>query len=137
LDYILEQAQSLSRDSCCPRLIPATRRRLAVVLNRQGVVLEIDVALSFRLGYEPHQVVGQNLYALMPEHRRAYRWTRHVEVVTSGVPLACRDQGEQGHGYDCLWVPIIRDGRVEQVMVFVAEVREFVEVLPDGSRQVA
>lgn len=136
LAYILEQAESLSRE-CCTRMIPATRRRLALVLNRQGVVLEIDPVTAFRLGYEPHQMVSQNLYALLPEHRRAYRWARHVEVVRSGKPLACRDQGELGHGYDCLCVPVIRDGRVGQVMVFVAEIREFVEVVPGGARQVA
>ena len=135
LAYILEQAQRL--ESCCPRMIPATRRRLVVVLTRQGVVLEIDAAVAFRPGYEPHQMVSQNLYALLPEHRRAYRWARHVEVVRSGKPLACRDQGELGHGYDCLCVPVIRDGRVGQVMVFVAEIREFVEVVPGGARQVA
>ena len=134
LRYILDEATALVGRDTLDRIC-STSRRHVLTLNRQAIVLEIDPVVAARLGYTPQQLVGKNLYAMMPPHRRGYRWAKHMTVVTTGKPLVCQDQGEQGHLYDMLLMPVIRNGRVEQVMVFAAERREFVEVLPDGTRR--
>jgi len=119
------------------RMIPAIKRRLIFILSRQATVIDVDPVIAQRLGCTREELIGQNPYSIMAPQRRAYRWARYMEVVTSGKPLCYTDRGEQGHHYELLLMPVIYDSRVESVLVFAAENehREFTEILPDGTER--
>lgn len=96
----------------------------AMLMDRDGVVLAINETGAWRFGKKPAEMVGQNLYSILPPDLAASRAERVNEVFRSGLPLHLQDQRDE-NCFDTNIYPILDvDGKVFQVAVYAADITE-------------
>lgn len=100
----------------------------AFLMKADGTLLALNEALARSLGRDARQVVGWDVWSLVPAELAAARRARVDAVLRSGLPLRFEDQGASGRVFDNSIFPVKDDlGRVARVAVFARDVTDFRE----------
>jgi PAS domain S-box-containing protein len=86
-----DQEASWMREASLRTLLDATDDSIALVA-RDGTLLRINPAGARRLGGDPQELTGRNLYALLPQDLVASRRERLGGVFSSGAPVHFEEQ---------------------------------------------
>ena len=139
LDYILLEAYKICHDSlrCLPApadcevmdCIPAHCRFL-VAMKPGGEIQSVSrqFAMMLQPGAQPEDMIGRNVFALVPSETVEYRMRYHAACVQFRQPIRLTDYGQHGHVYESVLVPVVQDDAVTSVVMLAAVThpREFV-----------
>ncbi|MBZ0104668.1 MAG: PAS domain S-box protein [Sulfuricella denitrificans] len=95
-----------------------------ILLDRQGTVLAINETGAKRFKTPAHELVGRNVYELLPSDLAASRGEAIKLVIRSGQPAYQKDERD-GIYFNSTFYPIFdAAGQVAQVAVYAADVTE-------------
>lgn len=114
----LEQSEAISR-----ALIDATAET-AMLLDREGTVLAINMVGASRLGGTQEEIVGRNFYELLPPPLARTRKAVAKKVLDSGTAAHLQDMRDGMH-FDINVYPVFdSSGRVVNLAVYAADITE-------------
>ncbi len=97
----------------------------AFLMKADGTLLAANEALSRSLQCDG-EIVGHDIWSLVPANLASVRRARIEEVIRSGRPLRFEDQGATGRVFDNNVFPVKDElGRVARVAVFARDVTDF------------
>ena len=139
LDYILLEAYKICHDSLRQLPPPADVEavsciphgcRFLLAMKPGGEIQSISrqFALMLRPGTKPEELLGRNIFALVPGETVEYRMRYHAACVQFRQPIRLTDYGQHGHVYESVLVPVVQDDAVTSVVMLAAVThpREFV-----------
>lgn len=104
-------------------LLDATRESV-LLLDPEGVILEINAFAAQRFGQSPEALVGRNFFALIPPELAATRRAIIRQVAATGEPTESDDRRGSVHFHNSLYPVKNEAGVVESVAVFAKDVTE-------------
>ncbi len=108
-------------------LLNATKES-AILMNTSGIVLAINQVGAKRLRKQPDEIVGKNVFELLPPEIAAQRRTVVAEVVRSGLPSQYQDE-RNGMTLDQSVYPIFDgQGKVSQIAVYAVDITERIKL---------
>ena len=96
---------------------------LAMLLDRQGIIIDINKAMAAYLENSIEALIGQNLWELYKDNEIFQKRRRQVEkVMTTGSPLHTQDQ-RQNHWFDIYCYPLLdMRGAVTRVAILARDI---------------
>lgn len=104
-------------------LLDATRESV-LLLDPDGVILEINAFGAQRFGQSPEALVGRNFFALIPPELAERRRAVVRQVAASGEPTESDDRRGAIHFHNSLYPVKDETGAVESVAVYAKDVTE-------------
>ncbi len=109
-----------------------------ILVDRAGILLDCNDALAARYGGRREEILGRDIYALMPPETAAARRERAARVFATGLPEHFTEQGSDGGIYETDVYPV-RDatGGVTRLVIHsrdVTEERRRAEALAEARR---
>ncbi len=115
-------AEALQRSEETARVLLNTTMDAAILISTEGALLSLNEIAAQRFGRPGSDLVGCNLFDLLPPHEVPAKRTRILEVMRSGRPLRFVDESE-GHFADYSIRPVFgADGRLEKLAVFFRDI---------------
>jgi len=97
---------------------------LALLVDKEGTVLTINSKAAQWYGKNPEELIGANLYPLMPPDTLEVRKLKAEEVIKTKQPLRYTEE-DDGRYFDCSLFPILdKAGDVKSFTVFVRDITE-------------
>ncbi|WP_325331539.1 PAS domain S-box protein [Sulfuricella sp.] len=100
----------------------------ALLQDRAGTVLAINEIGAKRLRMKPEDIVGRNVYDLLPPDVAARRKTIIDEAFRIGQPVHMQDE-RAGMIFDCNMYPVFdAQGKAERIAIYAADITERVQM---------
>lgn len=118
------QAEDLwKRDSAARALLDACPDS-ALLVDRQGRVLELNAVTAQRLGAPVNEIKGKYLVDFFPKDVAESREKRMRRVISTGVPLRFEDEREGRHYYNSLYPVLDSRGEVKRLAILAFDITE-------------
>jgi PAS domain S-box-containing protein len=92
---------------------------LALLVDKDGTVLTVNTNAAERYGKSAEELIGTNIYPLMPPETVELRKRKAEEVIRTKLPVHYTEE-RAGQFFDCNLFPILDDeGNVKSFTVFV------------------
>lgn len=104
-------------------LIDATPES-AILVNLEGRIETINAIGARRLGSTPEELVGRDLFALVPDDASAHRHAVFAAVCASGEPASMADRYGQSIFQTDLFPAADAKGELQQVAIYAQDVTE-------------
>ncbi len=106
------------------RVLLNSTHDLALLLDTDGTVLTVNTKAAERYGKDPEELIGKNIYPLMPAETVELRKHKAEDVIQTKQPVHYTEE-IAGRYFDCNLFPIIdHGGNVQSFTVFVKDVTE-------------
>jgi PAS domain S-box-containing protein len=106
------------------RVLLDSTHDLAFLIDTVGTVLTVNNKAAERFGKTPEELIGTNIYPLMPPDAVAFRKEKAAEVIRTKQPVRYTEENA-GRYFDCNLYPILDDdGNVGSFTVFVRDTTE-------------
>ncbi len=106
------------------RVLLNSTHDLALLLDTDGTVLTVNTKAAERYGKDPEELIGKNIYPLMPAETVELRQRKAEEVIQTKQPVHYTEE-YAGRYFDCNLFPILdNEGNVQYFTVFVKDVTE-------------
>ena len=106
------------------RILLNSTHDLALLVDTDGTVLTVNTRAAERYGKDPEELIGENIYSLMPAETVALRRRKAEEVIQTKQPVEYTEENA-GKYFDCNLFPILdNDGNVQSFTVFVKDITD-------------
>ena len=106
------------------RVLLDSTHDLAFLVEADGTVLTVNSKAAERFGKNPEELIGTNIYPLMPPDAVELRKNKAEEVIRTKQPVHYTEENA-GRYFDCNLYPILdEDGNVRSLAVFVRDTTE-------------
>lgn len=114
-------------------LLNATTDRI-ILVDPAGCILTLNNALAEIRGISVENLIGKNIFKVLPADVAEFRQEKLGEVVESGKPLSFTDE-ENGRVIVSSLYPVVNDkGLVERIAVFARDITEQINAESEKSR---
>ena len=96
----------------------------AILLDLEGVILEANEMAARRLNRSVHELIGLNIYALLPPELARSRQAKGEEVIKTGRIVRYEDEREGIHFYTTMYPVFDSAGQVAKIGVYAMDVTE-------------
>jgi PAS domain S-box-containing protein len=97
---------------------------LALLVDTEGTVLTANTNAAERYGKKPEELIGTNIYPLMPAEMVELRKRKARELIETKQPMRYTEENA-GKFFDCNLFPILDDaGEIKCFTVFVKDITE-------------
>ena len=96
----------------------------AFLIDPQGTIVTHNRELARRLDASERQIIGRNIYDLLPIEVASHRRSKIEEVLRTGRPLRFEDDRDDRRIYNSIYPVIDPEGRVGRLAVFGADITE-------------
>lgn len=132
-ERISAEAANNTREETMRGLLNSTHD-LVLLVNTDGTVLTVNNVAAERFGKDPEELVGENIYPLMPAEVVELRKHKAEEVIRTKQPVQYIEENA-GKCFDCNLFPILdNNGNVQSFTVFVKDItdrRQYEQALQD------
>jgi PAS domain S-box-containing protein len=106
------------------RVLLNSTHDLALLLDTDGTVLTVNTKAAERYGKDPEELIGKNIYSLMPAETVELRKRKAEEVIQTKQPVHYTEE-IAGRYFDCNLFPILdNEGNVQSFTVFVKDITD-------------
>jgi PAS domain S-box-containing protein len=106
------------------RVLLNSTHDLALLVDLDGTVLAVNNKAAQRYGKDPEEIIGTNIYPLMPSDAVELRKSKAEEVIKTRRPVRYTEENN-GKYFDCNLFPILDEkGKVKSFTVFVRDITE-------------
>ena len=106
------------------RVLLNSTHDLALLVDIDGTVLTANTRAAERYGKDPEELIGKNIYPLMPAEAVELRKRKAQEVIRTKQPVHYTEENA-GKYFDCNLFPILdNDGNVQSFTVFVKDITD-------------
>jgi len=106
------------------RVLMNSTHDLALLVDTDGTVLTANNTAAERYGKKPEELIGTNIYPLMPAETVELRKRKAEEVVKTKQPVHYTEENA-GKYFDCNLFPILNhEGNVQSFTVFVKDISD-------------
>jgi PAS domain S-box-containing protein len=106
------------------RVLLDSTHDLALLVATDGTVLTVNNKAAQRYGKNPAELIGANIYSLMPPEALDLRKRKAEEVIKTKQPVRYTEENA-GRYFDCNLFPILDEaGDVKSFTVFVRDITE-------------
>jgi PAS domain S-box-containing protein len=123
----LQDEQALRQSEETARALLDATTDEALLMDSSGVLLALNQEMALRLGLEPQELVGRNLFEFFPRHLARERKVWCDQVITSGSPVRFVDE-DAGAYLDHSIHPVFgNSGNVERLAIFSRDITDQVQ----------
>jgi PAS domain S-box-containing protein len=120
----LEAAEALKNSEQTLRVLLDSTHDLALLVDTDGAVLNVNSKAAEWYGKSPEELIGNNIYPLMPPEMIKARKNKAEEVIRAKQPVRYIEENN-GRYFDCSLYPILNEGGdVSSFTVFVRDTTE-------------
>jgi len=106
------------------RVLLNSTHDLALLVDTDGTVLTVNTKAAERYGKDPEELIGNNIYLLMPAETAELRKRKADEVIKTKLPVHYTEENA-GKYFDCNLFPILdNEGNVQSYTVFVKDITD-------------
>ena len=106
------------------RVLLNSTHDLALLVDTDGTVLTVNTTAAERYGKDPEELIGKNIYSLMPAETVELRKRKAEEVIQTKQPVHYTEENA-GKYFDCNLFPILdNEGNVHSFTVFVKDITD-------------
>jgi PAS domain S-box-containing protein len=117
-------AAALQTSEKTMRVLLDSTHDLALLVATDGTVLTVNNKAAERYGKNPEELIGTNIYPLMPPEALDLRKRKAEEVIKTKQPVRYTEENA-GRYFDCNLFPILDEaGDVKSFTVFVRDITE-------------
>ncbi len=114
---------SWDRESAARALLDACPDS-ALLVDRQGIVIEMNAVTAERLGATVNEIKGRYLLDFFPKEVAESRRKKILQVISTGMPVRFEDEREGRHFYNSLYPVLDVRGEVKRLAILAFDITE-------------